>query len=297
MKKLLLIAAAVACSVSALAQDATPTDPVVIRIGEVEVHQSEFEALIASLPHEYQLYVQQPDGKRSFAKDFVEMKVLAIEAEKSGVAKDPAVATQLKIVRDNALASAMVRRVEQGIEPAQDALEARYEKKKSEYEQVSARHILIAFEGSPASREGHVRTDAEAKALAEKLKSDIVGGADFATLAKEQSDDTFSGQSGGDLGTFGRGQMVPEFENAVFGGKVGEVGDVVRTEFGYHVVEVTARSSKSLDDVREELRVELVRELLETKLSEMTSKFDVTYDDAYFGPAAEGAADSSGKSE
>ncbi len=263
----------------------TDSDPVVIRIGETEVHRSEFEAMIESLPPEYRAYLQEPGGMRSFAENFVEMKVLAIEAEKRGVADEPAVATQLRLTRDNALASAMVARVEENIQPTADEITSRYEAKKSEYEQVSARHILIAFEGSPASRPDRTRTEDEAKTLAEKLRADIVGGGDFAEIAKTESDDTFSGEKGGDLGAFGRGQMVPEFENAVFNGKIGELAELVRTQFGYHIIEVTDHSSMALAEVSEEIRSELVREILQKQLAEMASKFDITYVDEYFAPA------------
>jgi peptidyl-prolyl cis-trans isomerase C len=285
LNKSFALAVLLLVSIPVLAQqpEAEAKDPVVIRIGENEIHKSEFEALLGSLPPEYRMYVQQPGGMRAFAKDFVEMKVLAIEAETSGMANEPAVAAQLKVMRENTLASAMVRRVEAEINPADEAIKARYESKKSEYEEVSARHILLAFEGSPASREGHSRTDAEARALAEKLRADIVAGADFAEVARAESDDTFSGAKGGDLGSFGRGQMVPEFEAAVFGGEVGKVGDVVRTQFGYHVIEVTGRSWQAFEEVRDDLRSELVQEMMQTRLDEMTSKFEVTYDEGYFG--------------
>lgn len=285
LNKLFAVVAVLFLSIPAIAQkpEPKPADPVVIHIGDVEVHKSEFESMLASLPPEYQMYVRQPGGMRSFAKDYVEMKVLAIEAEKSGMEKDPEVAAQLNIMRDNTLASAMIRRVEASIEPGDDAILARYEVEKADYEEVSARHVLIAFEGSPAAREGRMRSDAEAKTLADKLRADIVAGADFAEVARNESDDTFSGEKGGDLGSFGRGQMVPEFEAAVFGGEVGQVRDVVRTQFGYHIVEVTGRSFRGIDEVRDEIRAELAQEMMQTRLDEMTAKFDVSYDETYFG--------------
>jgi len=297
LNKLPVVAAVLFFAFSAVAQEepaAGSKDPVVIRIGDVAVHQSEFEALIESLPAEYRVYLQQPEGRRSFAKDFVEMKVLAMEAEKRGIADEPTVAVQLKLMRDNTLASAMVNHVEKELEPSDEAIQALYESRRDKYEQVTARHILIAFEGSPAAREGHTRTEDEAKALAEKLRADILAGADFAELAKTESDDTFSGENGGDLGSFGHGQMVPEFENAVFNGKVGEVGELVRTQFGYHIIQVTDRSSRPIEEVRDELRGEVVREQLQSRVQEMTSKFEVTYEDSYFGAAPEAGEGESG---
>lgn len=85
----------------------------------------------------------------------------------------------------------------------------------------------------------HILVDSEEKAQA--LKSEIEGGADFAQLAKENSSCP-SSQQGGELGSFGRGQMVPEFDQVVFSAPVGVVQGPVKTQFGYHLVLVTERN-------------------------------------------------------
>ena len=90
--------------------------------------------------------------------------------------------------------------------------------------QATARHILV---------------DSEEKC--QTLIDEIKGGADFAAVAKEHSSCP-SKRDGGNLGTFGKGQMVPEFETACFEGEVGEVQGPIQTQFGFHAVEVTARS-------------------------------------------------------
>lgn len=76
---------------------------------------------------------------------------------------------------------------------------------------------------------------------AQELKQQIADGADFGELARQHSDCP-SSRRGGDLGEFGRGQMVPEFDKAVFEGEVGAVLGPVKTQFGYHLIEVTART-------------------------------------------------------
>lgn len=73
------------------------------------------------------------------------------------------------------------------------------------------------------------------------LKSEIEGGADFGALAKEHSQCP-SGKQGGDLGEFGPGQMVKEFDDVVFSGEVGKVHGPVKTQFGYHLLEITDRT-------------------------------------------------------
>lgn len=89
--------------------------------------------------------------------------------------------------------------------------------------QATASHILVQTE-----------------AQCEELKQQIIGGADFATLAKQHSSCP-SGAQGGELGRFGPGMMVPEFDKVVFSAPVNEVQGPVRTQFGYHLVLVTSR--------------------------------------------------------
>ena len=88
---------------------------------------------------------------------------------------------------------------------------------------ATARHILV-----------------ETEKACQTLKEKIEAGADFAAMAKEHSQCP-SGQQGGDLGEFSQGQMVPEFDQVVFNREVGEVHGPIRTQFGYHLVEITSR--------------------------------------------------------
>ena len=90
--------------------------------------------------------------------------------------------------------------------------------------QATARHILV-----------------KSKEACEDLKTKIEGGADFGDIAKEHSDCP-SGKDGGGLGSFGPGQMVPEFDTVVFNEEVGAVHGPVQTSFGYHLIEITSRS-------------------------------------------------------
>jgi parvulin-like peptidyl-prolyl isomerase len=100
---------------------------------------------------------------------------------------------------------------------------------------VKASHILINQYGS----------DEKNLEEANKLYDRLVGGANFASLAKEFSKDPGSGSKGGDLGYFGKGMMVKEFEDACFSGKVGEVQKPVKTNYGYHIIKITDKSDKN----------------------------------------------------
>jgi peptidyl-prolyl cis-trans isomerase C len=101
---------------------------------------------------------------------------------------------------------------------------------------VRASHILLMYAGSERSTATRSREDAERQIR--ELKTQVDTGADFADLARKHSDCP-SGKSGGDLGSFGRGQMVPEFERTAFALPVGSTSDVVETAFGYHLIRRT----------------------------------------------------------
>ncbi len=123
----------------------------------------------------------------------------------------------------------------------EDALQARIEGI-PEVERVRASHILIR---TPTSGE-----DAEARKRAGELLAQIRRGADFAELARANSEDETSATKGGDLGFFERGMMVPEFEQVAFAQEAGQVSDLVKTPFGIHIVKTTAKPRTSIESRR-----------------------------------------------
>lgn len=134
-------------------------------------------------------------------------------------------------------------------------IQAYYNQHLAEYKvepQVHVRHILITV--APGA---DAKTDAAAKAKAESLQKQVKAGADFAKLAKENSDDPGSKEKGGDLGMVRKGQMVPEFEKQSFSTPVGQTSDVFKTQFGYHFLQVTEKQdehTKSLAEVKDSIR-------------------------------------------
>jgi peptidyl-prolyl cis-trans isomerase D len=118
-------------------------------------------------------------------------------------------------------------------------------------ERVKARHILVSILNKPPAEVPKL------KAKAEDLLKQIRAGADFAKLAEQNSDDKTSAVKGGDLGWVTRGQMVPEFENATFALKAGQIGDLVTTNYGFHIVQVTEKEDAHLRPL-EEVRSEIV---------------------------------------
>jgi peptidyl-prolyl cis-trans isomerase C len=271
------------------ATPATQADPIVVAAGDVTIRQSEFESALKTLPPEYQQYATGA-GKKQFAEDFLRMKLLAAEGMKAGLDKDPDVVRQLSLMRENLVANAQLQKIEKGITLNDEDLKKVYDAKKNEYEQVSARHILVAFKGSPAAQPGKPElTEEQAKAKAEDLRKQLAAGASFDELAKKESDDTGSGANGGALGEFGRGQMVPEFEKAAFEAKVGELTPVVRTQFGYHVIKVEAHGTTPFDQVKPVLERNARQEALQAKLDALKTSNKPTFNETYFAvppPAA-----------
>ena len=292
MKKTIfaLIALAFVATI-AVAQPAAPaatqatTDPIVVAAGDVSIRQSEFESAIKTLPPDYQQYAAGP-GKKQFAEDFLRMKLLAAEGLKAGLDKDPDVVRQLNLMRENLVANAQLQKIEKTIVISDEELKKQYDSKKADYEQVGARHILIAFKGSPAAQPGKPElTEEQAKAKAEALQKQIAGGASFEELAKKESDDTGSGANGGVLGEFGRGQMVPEFEKAAFESKVGDL-TVVRTQYGYHVIRVDSHGMTPFEQVKALLERNARQEALQAKLEAMKTSAKPTFNETYFTPPA-----------
>ena len=165
-----------------------------------------------------------------------------------------------------------------------------YEENKSRFvapESVEARHILVKV---PEEATAEVKTQKKAKA--EDLRKQLVDGADFDKLARENSDCP-SKTSGGNLGSFGRGQMVKPFEDAAFSQPVKQIGPVVETVFGYHIIEVldrTAAKTNSLDEVKarlsETLKQRTQMETVNKYLVALRAKSKIAYDDSV-KPAAE----------
>lgn len=133
-------------------------------------------------------------------------------------------------------------------------------------ETATARHILIGFEPSDSDE-----VKAEKKAKAEQIRAQLVGGADFAELAAKESDDPGSKNNGG-VYTFPRGQMVPEFEEASFTQNIGDIGPLVETRFGYHIIKVDERNpARSIPF--EEVQTNLVQFLAMRKVQQAAQTY------------------------
>jgi parvulin-like peptidyl-prolyl isomerase len=124
-------------------------------------------------------------------------------------------------------------------------------------EEIRARHILLSMTpGAPQAQADSLR------GVAESLRDRARAGEDFATLAGQYSQDPGSAVQGGDLGFFGRGMMVPPFEEAAFALETGEVSDVVLSDFGFHIIRLEERRSPAFEEISEGYRTQLITERL-----------------------------------
>lgn len=240
----------------AQAQDAT-ADTVVAKVGDVEITLGEMIITRAQLPQQYQ---SLPAGVlfTGVLDQLIQQELLASVVEDVPLRVD----LSLKNERRSLLAGETINDITleaTSDEAIQAAYEARYENAEAETE-YNASHLLV---------------ETEDEALAAKARIDE--GEEFGEVAKEVSTGP-SGPNGGNLGWFGAGQMVTEFEGAVMAMEVGEVSAPVQTQFGFHVIllnETRIKEAPKLEDVRAQLLGEVQEAAIQAKLAELTANTDV----------------------
>jgi len=140
-------------------------------------------------------------------------------------------------------------------------------------EQVRASHILLETAG---------KNEADVKKRADDIAKQVKGGADFAELAKKVSEDKGSAANGGDLDYFGRGRMVPEFEQAAFSMQPGQISDPVKSQFGYHIIKMVdkrAGSTRPLDEVRPQIQQQLAMETADQRITQQARDLEKSIND------------------
>ncbi len=149
-----------------------------------------------------------------------------------------------------------------------------YEENKNNYidDEVKASHILISTIDPKTNKPVSQAKKKEAKKKAEEVLEKAKSGEDFAKLAKEYSDDKGSGENGGDLGFFSRGEMVPEFEKAAFSMNKDEISDLVESQFGYHIIKVTDKKYKeyTFNEVKNNIKQNLLYKKYTEEINKLT---------------------------
>lgn len=206
--------------------------------------------------------LQDPETKRQFVETQAMNALLLRRGRTLGYDRDPDIVRQVADVEQNLVLQRVMEDLREPDPVEDEELRTLYEANKRLYSggQVRARHILV--------KDG---------ALARKLRTEIIADPErFAALAKEYSLDKVSKPRGGDLGFFGQGRMVAEFERAAFAlQEPGDVSDVVETPFGYHIIvltDVRLGGIKSFEDVKDRIRVGVISQRRQAVLAERLEK-------------------------
>ncbi len=222
---------------------------VLAKVGTTVITEAEIEATIAALGQRGEAY-RSPEGRKSVLEQLVNKYLFLAEAKKNMYEYDAKFKAELAKIKDEMLANFAIEKAISGVNITEDEVKKYYDEHKSEFvggESVTASHILV---------------DSEEKA--KEILAKITGGEiSFEDAAKNNSSCP-SGQNGGSLGEFTRGQMVPEFDKAVFEMNEGEISEPVKTQFGYHLIKLDKKNPPK-EYAFDEIKAQLSRKVLADK--------------------------------
>jgi parvulin-like peptidyl-prolyl isomerase len=248
---------------------------------------AEFDHLIQTVVPERARAQLGTSVRQRLAESLIDSRVKAREAQRLKLDETSDYKSLLAFAVQQILAQQYTQHLQDTTKVDEATARKYYDEHKSDYLQVKARHILIRAKGStvPLKKDAKELTDEEALAKAKEIRQKLVDGADFATLAKAESDDAGSGANGGDLGTFGHGRMVPAFDEVAFKLPVGEISQPVKSQFGYHIIKVESRQEKTFVEVRPEIERKLDAEMIKKSIDDLKAATPVVMNHDYFGPA------------
>lgn len=225
-------------------------DKIVANVGPITVMESEIDEMLASLGQRGAAY-NNPEGRKIILEQIIGNKLLLLDARKNLFETEPEFKAELARLKVELLINYAGNKVLSAVKITREEVQAYYEENKDRLgggESVNASHILV---------------ESEEKAL--EILADIKAGKVSFEEAAAAHSTCPSGQRGGNLGDFTRGQMVPEFDAAVFAMEVGEITDVpVKTQFGYHLIKLNSKNEASVPTF-EEVEEQLTKMMLDDK--------------------------------
>jgi peptidyl-prolyl cis-trans isomerase C len=263
-----------------LAPPIIPADRVVIQVGDIKITSAQMGQILDAYPANQRVFANGP-GRPQFIDQMVRVLLLAEEGRRRKLTETEAYKNQLMYSAAGILANQTDVDIKRQISGDEALLRAYLEAHKSEYEQIHARHILIRMQGSPVTLVPGQKdlSDAEALAKAQEIRQKLVQGADFAELARTESNDVGSSSKGGDLGFLKHGQTVPSFEDAAFALPDGGLSQPVKTPYGYHLIRVEDRKpTRTFEDLRPELEKNLGIEASRKLVENLKAKTKVVID-------------------
>ncbi|KAF0217004.1 MAG: PpiC-type peptidyl-prolyl cis-trans [Geobacteraceae bacterium] len=223
------------------------TGQVLAEVNGTVITTGDFNKELETLPPYLKPMAETPEGKKEMLETMVIRELILQEAKKNGVDKSQAVTDKLEDLKKRVVVEAFLKKkVEEEANITDADLQKFYDQNKDKFksgEEVKASHILV-----------------KAEKEAQDILTQIKGGGKFEELAKKHSIDS-AGAKGGDLGWFGKGAMLPEFEKVAFALKEGEVSGIVKTKFGYHIIKLTGKRPaglRSFADVKDQIKAALL---------------------------------------
>ena len=260
----LMAVALVACVPSFAQNKEVPASTVLVSGPAGQVTLAELELIANEMvpPARRAEFWSNPEAVGRLARSIYAQRALASDATKESLDKSAEGAIYLKLIRERALTELFMQQRVRAKTPDDKAVDAygrsEYKAKPERFaspEEIHVRHILL-----PVAQDGS--DDAKVKERAEQLIAQLRKGADFGKLASELSADKGSAARGGDLGFFARGRMVPQFDQAAFAlQKKGDLSQPVKTQFGYHIIELLDRKKAGTmpyEDAQPILREEML---------------------------------------
>jgi peptidyl-prolyl cis-trans isomerase C len=249
-----------------------------------QAHPNDFDSFLQNNPR----FQQQAAGpnREGFKKEYGKLKVLAERARKDKLDQSDKTRLEMLIKRSAVLENAYLSDLDKNADKlvTDEEIANYYNDHLNEFEEVRARHILISTQPQPPGpnakpgEQPKALSKDEARKKAEEVLAKARKGEDFAALAKQYSDDSSSKEKGGEY-TFGRGQMVPEFEKAAFSMKPGEISDLVETQFGYHIIKLEERkggTGPTDPKARQQIVSKLKKDKIDAKIEEIAKSVNVT---------------------
>jgi peptidyl-prolyl cis-trans isomerase C len=255
---------------------------VLVQIGNKIITKSEFDARLAALPPEYSNRLKTDEQKREFLEGYVQAQLLAMEAKAQKMDKSKSVLMRIEDMSTSILAQEYARTILARVPKVSDGdVQKFFDANKAQFVQpamVNAQHILVKLDRNAKPEE-----DKAALAKIDGIRKEIVAGADFGKTAEKYSDDPGSKSKGGSLGFFAKDRMVPEFSQAAFGLKKGELSQPVKSPFGYHLIKVTDTQAErpvefkeAAPRIRAQLENKARQDAIRDEVERLKKKYPVT---------------------
>ncbi len=219
---------------------------VLAKVGNTEITQKDVNTLHKSVGHDKILHYASPEGQKQLLEELISQELLLQNAVKEKLHETSEFLEEVEKIKNNVLKQFALREILKSVTVSDETVKNYYDENIDSFkepESWKASHILV-----------------DTKEESEKIFQEIEGGKSFAEAAMEYSKCP-SKERGGDLGFFGAGSMVKEFEDSVKEMKVGDIKEGIKTQFGYHLIALTDKkdaSLKSFDEIKDELKKQLI---------------------------------------